>query len=81
MKLTKKELRLIIKEEFEAVQELDISPSTFLESVAPLMSYLEELSSRDINFSWPASASDPKRNWAEGIADFTRLVNDLMRNQ
>jgi len=77
MKLTKQRLREIIKEEIESIQELDISPSTFIERVAPLMPYLEELSGRDINFSWPAS----ERNWAEGITDFTHLVNDLMRNQ
>ena len=77
MKLTKTQLKRIIKEELESIQELDISPSTFIERVAPLMPYLEELSGRDINFSWPAS----ERNWAEGITDFTHLVNDIMRNQ
>jgi len=76
MKLTKSQLRKIIKEELGKIseQELDISPSTFIERVAPLMRYLEELSGRDINFSWPAS----ERNWAEGITDFTRLVKELM---
>jgi len=77
MKITKTQLKKIIKEELESIQEFDISPSTFIERVAPLMPYLEELSGRDINFSWPAS----ERNWAEGITDFTHLVNDLMRNQ
>jgi len=77
MKITKTQLKKIIKEELESIQEFDISPSTFIERVAPLMPYLEELSGRDINFSWPAS----ERNWAEGITDFTHLVNDIMRNQ
>ena len=80
MKITKQRLKKLIKEELENIREsdeFDISPDEFVERMAPLMPYLVELGGRDINLSWPAS----ERNWAQGIADFAALVNELVSNQ
>ena len=79
MKLTKTQLENLIRRELSIIMEglygdFSIDPAEFIARVGPLIPYLSELSSRDINTGWP----DSERNWSKDISTVRSALQSMV---